>query len=297
MTRTGQPDLKIAIGIATVGRPEVLERVVGLLSRQTRPADAILVCSPDRSDLDRIETAFPHVRTVVGERGLPRQRNRLLKEASDADIILFIDDDFLLAPDYLQAIESVFVQHPDIAMVTGRVLADGIKGPGFSVEEGLGYLGAAAPSEGAALRDVYNGYGCNMAVRMRPVIQHSLRFDESLPLYGWLEDVDFSRAVAPFGRIVKSRDAAGVHLGVKSARQPGTRLGYSQVANPIYLMLKGTCSWPKGLMQIGRNLVANVYGTIRGETAVDRSGRLSGNARAISDLFRLRLNPSRILAM
>ena len=297
MSPAGASPLRIAIGIATAGRPDILERVVGLLDGQARPADAILVCSPDQGDIDRIAAAFPQVRAIQGERGLPRQRNRLLTEARDVDILLFIDDDFLLAPDYLVTLERIFAGHPDIAMITGRVVADGIKGPGMTIDEGLARLASAVPATGADLAEVYNGYGCNMAVRMDPVRRHRLRFDEALPLYGWLEDMDFSRSVAPYGRIMRARDAVGVHLGAKSGRQPGLRLGYSQIANPVHLMRKGTCSWQKGLAQIGRNLLANLYGSVRGEAGIDRPGRLAGNAAAIADLVRMRLSPSRILAM
>ena len=79
-----------------------------------------------------------------------------------------------------------------------------------------------------------------MSVRLDLARRHRLTFDEQLPLYGWLEDVDFSRRVAGYGRVVKVSAARGVHLGVKAARQRGVQLGYSQVANPVYLMRKGT---------------------------------------------------------
>ncbi len=175
------------------------------------------------------------------------------------------------------------------------MVADGIIGPGLTFEEARNRLSTAGKTSAARLSAVYNGYGCNMAVRLATVRDNALRFDEELPLYAWLEDVDFSRSIAPFGRIIRVESAKGVHLGVKSGRQRGVRLGYSQIANPCYLIAKGTCSWKKGLFHISRNFAANLYGTLRGEKAVDRRARLIGNLKAMLDLVALRLAPSRAL--
>uniref|UniRef100_UPI00195349D0 glycosyltransferase family 2 protein n=1 Tax=Escherichia coli TaxID=562 RepID=UPI00195349D0 len=67
------------------------------------------------------------------------------------------------------------------------------------------------------------GYGCNMTVRLSVIHAHGIRFDEDLPLYAWLEDVDLSRRMAPYGRIVGSATMRGVHLGSKRGRSSGIR--------------------------------------------------------------------------
>jgi hypothetical protein len=126
------------------------------------------------------------------------------------------------------------------------------------------------------------------------VIANGLIFDERLPLYGWLEDVDFSRQIARFGRIVSTEATRGVHLGVKLGRQPGVKLGYSQVANPLYLIGKGTMSPRRALLLIARNLAANTLRSLRAEPWVDRRGRLVGNCWAVLDLLTGRLDPRRI---
>jgi hypothetical protein len=118
-----------------------------------------------------------------------------------------------------------------------------------------------------------------------------------LPLYGWLEDVDFSRQLARFGRVVSTDATRGVHLGVKQGRQRGVKLGYSQVANPLYLIGKGTMSPRRALTLIARNLAANTVRSLRAEPWVDRRGRLIGNVRAMLDLVTGRLDPRRIQAL
>jgi GT2 family glycosyltransferase len=292
--------LRIAVGIATAGRAEMLRKTVLLVERQLRSADAIFICAPAASDVAGIAERFPAVRIIVGPRGLTRQRNVILEAAAkSADVLVFIDDDFLPGRAYLQETLAVFAGHPDVVMTTGHVVQDGILGPGLEFDNALAQLVAygEGPVRPEEIRDVYNGYGCNMALRLAAVSGNGVRFDEDLPLYGWLEDVDFSRRLAKYGRVVAVLAAKGIHLGVKSGRQSGIRLGYSQIANPYYLARKGSCSWRRGLYLVVRNVAANLFGLIHPEPYVDRVGRANGNLKALSDLVAGRLSPLRILSL
>lgn len=135
-----------------------------------------------------------------------------------------------------------------------------------------------------------------MAVRLAPMRAQGLRFDERLPLYGWQEDVDLSRRLAEFGDVVQIDAACGVHLGVKSGRGSGVRLGYSQVANPLYISGKRR-GYPfrRAVAHIARNLAMNVARATWPEPYVDRRGRLCGNLLALFDLTIGRMAPERIL--
>ena len=131
-----------------------------------------------------------------------------------------------------------------------------------------------------------------MATRLAPMRAHDIRFDERLPLYGWQEDVDFSRRLAAHGTVVRLDAATGVHLGTKSGRTAGIRLGYSQVANPIYLTRK-RCGYPvkRALEHIAKNMASNVVRSPWPEPFVDRVGRLRGNLLALRDLATGRARP------
>jgi GT2 family glycosyltransferase len=241
--RVHHPPLRIVVGIATSGRPLTLARVLERLRSQTRIADAVIVCGAAPADVSGIESGHPGLRCITSDRGLTIQRNAILRAGAAFDVVVFLDDDFVPCPGYLQAVERIFKSRPDVVVGTGHVVADGILGPGLAFEDALETLqqdGRVEPTK--EIEDVYNAYGCNMAIRIDVVHARGLEFDETLPLYGWLEDVDFSRSMAAHGRIVKISAARGVHLGVKSGRQSGRRLGYSQVSNPLYLVRKGTCS-------------------------------------------------------
>lgn len=293
------PGQHITVAIATAGRPGILAETIDHLANQTRRPDRVLVCParPEDVDAGRFSGAALECGVVTGARGLPSQRNALLVAAWSSDLVVFFDDDFLPENRFLERAEALFLGHADIVAATGNVLVDGILGPGISVADGKAHLDAAPPLEGERILDVHNVYGCNMAFRMAPVRALELRFDEALPLYGWLEDVDFSRRLAPAGRIVQASGLRGVHLGNKGGRSSGVRLGYSQVANPLYMVRKGTLARERAYKQIGRNLLANAVRTLRPEPWVDRRGRLAGNVRAAFDAIRGRLHPGRILDM
>ena len=280
--------LKIDIAIATAGRREVLAETISVLAQQSRIADELLICPAKDEDLDlKCLDLYPgKFRVCRGPVGLTSQRNALI-EASKADVLVFFDDDFLPSPDYVNEIESLFTAHPIVVVATGKVLADGITGPGLDYSEGMRILESAGRNtESSLLTVAYNGYGCNMSVRMEPIRKHNMRFDERLPLYGWLEDLDFSRQIASHGDIVRGARLRGVHLGTKrSGRSPGRRLGYSQVANPVYLARKGTMHWKRAVIQITRNLIANSIRSFSPEPWVDRRGRLSGNLQGIYDVM------------
>lgn len=293
-------NMRIAVAIATAGRRDVLTETVRVMMGQERRPDDFLICPAKPADADEaaLRQIVPGLKMIAGPVGLPHQRNALMA-ATDADIVMFFDDDFLPAPDFLAETVRLFVENPDMVMVTGKVLADGAPGAGLGMREGLDRLAAAGPNRAAdTLEPVYNGYGCNMAVRLEPVRRHGLAFDEKLPLYAWLEDVDFSRQLAPFGRIVKSGRLRGVHLGTKSGgRSPGRRLGYSQIANRVYIMRKGNMSLRGALEGSIENLASNLVKSAFPEPWTDRRGRLAGNLLALWDLVRGQLDPARILKL
>ena len=285
---------RLAVAIATLGRPETVRENLDALSRQTRPADIILlsVTGPDDvpADLD------DNVIVVEGSKGLCAQRNRALNALEGkADYIVFFDDDYVPSRYALEGMVSFFDTNPDIVGMTGYVLHDDIKGPGMSyanatkIVEEFDQQPRAKPR---VLKEVPDLYGCNMAYRTSAIGE--IRFDEALPFYGWLEDVDFSNRLTKEGRLVLTNAFAGVHCGVKSARSPGVRLGYSQIANPLYLVRKGSMGRPAAYTLMFRNLLANHVLTFRPEPWVDRWGRVKGNWLALRHLISGKLAPQYI---
>jgi len=298
--RNSQPDgkLRIAVGIATAGRRAVLSVALDLLARQSRPPDVLVVCPAVAEDLepgvvDRLP--FPTV-VRIGKRGLTAQRNTILAAAGDPDVIVFFDDDYFPQLNYLEEVERLFLGHADVVALTGRPMQDGANGPGVEAEIALRLISADVSTPATpVLVPTYGTYGCNMSFRMEPIRRHGILFDENLPLYGWQEDIDFSRQLAPFGRIMDANVLRGVHLGTKGGRTSGVRFGYSQIANPVYLIRKGTMSVGFAAPLMWRNVLANAGKSFRPEPWIDRRGRLWGNWLALWDLVTRRMAPQRIL--
>jgi GT2 family glycosyltransferase len=289
------PQIRLAVGLATRGRPLIVAETIANLQFQSRQPDSIVVAYADPADIGDAPQRFPQVCFVKSELGLTRQRNTILETLADEDLITFIDDDFYLHRDYLAITEQVFATQPEIMVATGKLLADGINGPGLTAAEAKAMLAVAVvPQYNGKLTAVFNAYGCNMSLRMGLIRTHKFRFDENLPLYGWYEDVDFSRQLAPHGGIVRVENAYGVHLGTKSGRQSGFKLGYSQVANPFYLARKRTVSWRYAVASMLSRSVKNLVKSATPEPFVDRRGRLCGNVQAWRELLSGTISPSRI---
>ena len=287
--------MNLAIGIATRGRPAILAEVLAELDRQARPPDSITVCHVTPDDVADLPQRFLGIRFITAPAGLPRQRNAIMDATPAADAILFIDDDFLAGPGWLAVLEAVLTAYPDCVVATGTVFADGAKGPGIGVDEARAILaGDSPPPDRLAVAPHFNGYGCNMAIRMAPVREHGLRFDEALPAYAWYEDIDFTRRLLPYGTILRLAGARGVHLGAKVGRQPGGKLGYSQVVNSIYLARKGSYPWSHALRSVGRHILANGARSLRPEPEVDRWGRFRGNLRGLWEIALGLAHPGRI---
>jgi GT2 family glycosyltransferase len=289
--------MHITIGIATRGRAAILAGVLRDLARQSLPADRILVCHVSADDIAGCE-AIAGVEFLTAPAGLPKQRNRILDEAAGSDVVLFLDDDFLCDTRFLAVLEAGFENHSDMVVATGTVIADGANAPGYDLAEGAALLaadpGAAAPLQ---VTEAFNGYGCNMAFRMAPVRAHNIRVDERLPLYAWYEDIDVTRRLGAYGKILRLAGARGVHLGSKSGRVPGLRLGYSQVVNPIYLAMKGSFPWSHAIPSAARHCLKNLLRAPFPEPWADRWGRFRGNMIGLWDVLRGRITPERILEL
>ena len=289
----------VYVAIATAGRREILTETLRIISEQAIPPDIVFVAPSSNEDYDQnsMSTVPLDIRIVKSEKGSCRQRNAILDTIKHlpTGIIVFLDDDFFLEKNYIKELKQVFSENRDVVLVTGHVLADGAVGPGISSTEARDLL-KHEPLTFSNLKPqiVYNGYGCNMSVRSDTISRFNIRFDEELPLYGWLEDVDFSRQLAPHGSLIKSYRIYGVHLGSKRGRSSGKRVGYSQIANPIYLQRKKTMSTKRAAIQISRNILANILKFPAPEPWVDRRGRIVGNLIALKDLFLGKCNPRNI---
>ncbi len=297
-TPTCEP-ARIAVVIATLGRPEEVACLLRHLATQSRPPDRLVLSVTKTSDAPEDAQNTFGAEIIMGSKGLCAQRNRGLDAVrDDCDIVIFFDDDYVPARSAISGIANAFAAFPDVAGLTGLLLADGIRSKGISAPEAEALIKAHEDEEDATgrlriLAELNGLYGCNMAYRTAAI--GDVRFDENLPLYGWQEDVDFASQLRPRGRLVRTDALVGVHKGVKGGRTTEARLGYSQIANPLYLQRKGTIEFAYAANLIMRNFLANHVKALAPEPWVDRRGRARGNWIAIKDLLLGRLFPLRAL--
>ena len=290
----------VAVVVATLGRPASAAALLMRLSQQTLLPIQVILSMESEADAPPI-TDYPfEVVRVFGPRGMTVQRNRGLDRlASGIGLVVFYDDDFVPSAFAIERMAEFFRRHPHVAGATGNVLVDGIGGPGLTPSEAVRIVDAYdetahVPDYSIACR-THGLYGCNMAYRLSMI--EGIRFDEDLPLYAWLEDLDFGGRITG-GWLVKTAAFAGVHCGEKRGREKsGRRLGYSQVVNPIYMARKGSLPWRIAVTSPMLLILKNILFMVRPEPWVDRWGRAVGNWIGILDLIAGRANPRRILSL
>jgi len=288
---------RIAVIVASIGRADEIGQLLAALARQILQPSHIVLSVVSQADLP--SALPPGVVVLMGQPGLTLQRNRGLEHVlGQCDAVVFYDDDFLPAKNALQGIAQFFESSPEIVGGSGLVLRDGVTGGGLNYEEALQivYDFEARPAPALRIGDKFFAYGCNMALRASAI--GNLRFDETLPLYGWQEDIDFASRIAAHGKFVHTNAFAGVHRGVNKARSPGRRLGYSQIVNPVYLVRKGTMDWRKAAIIMSKNLAANIVKSLKPEPLIDRRGRLKGNFLGLADIIlRRKSDPMAVLSI
>lgn len=289
-----KPRLRVAVAIATKGRPAATAWAVRLLARQTVRPDQVILSGSCEADIGQYDADGLQVDVLIGTVGSSVQRNRALDAlAPGIDIVIFFDDDFAPERHWIERCAEVFGAQAALAGLSGRTLRDGATGRPLAWDEAVALVDGAedAASQRGPLDPCTSLYGCNMACRVRSIA--GLRFDERLVLYGWLEDKDFSRRLARRGALVRCNWLVGVHLGMQGGRVSGRRFGYSQVVNAIYLHRKGVLSRTEALSNVLRALGMNCVKSVRPEAHLDRRGRLIGNVIGIADMCIGSVKPER----
>ena len=127
--------MKLSIVICTHNRRALLARALGFINSARRPADWTVdlvvianACSDDTmawlSDYDRI---FPDGLTLTFEDEPTPGKSHALNRALacvDADVVVFVDDDHRVAPEWLEAVTGAAEAHSDILCFCGRILPD-----------------------------------------------------------------------------------------------------------------------------------------------------------------------------
>ncbi len=113
------PTCAVIVCTYTMERRADLDACLDALERQRRTPDEVIVVVDHNPEL--LATVRTSVRTIpnAGPRGLSSARNTGLA-ATTADLVVFIDDDAVADPAWLEELLAPF-RHPDVAAVGGRI--------------------------------------------------------------------------------------------------------------------------------------------------------------------------------
>jgi len=225
-----------------------------------------VACAGDGSD-EAMDAEWLRREALVGEAtefvyldtepGLTRQRNIGAKRAS-GDVVLYMDDDMELDPDYVGAMLDAFGRRPEHGGGMGRLIETRAPRHGaVDVFRRLFMLtrpsshGRLQPSglpthvHGESVeRDVEILSGGTMAFRRW--VFSKIEFDERLTGYGYMEDVDFSYRASRLARLFYEPRAEAVHHSTPESPATAAARRRMYAINHHYLFFKNifaTCKW------------------------------------------------------
>lgn len=226
----------ISLIIPTYRREQILKDTLEEVIKQDYPHLEIIV-------VDQTETHDPAIQTYLENlvktnqikwfrldwASLPGARNYGVRHAQ-GEIILFIDDDVELPPNYIHAHASVYEENSQIGAVAGRVLdrmklADSEKINNSEFPYTIDILPPEAMDPGIAWyyidlvhttkpQEVISTRGCNMSFRREIFTKYNIWFDERFRGNAVREESDFCLRLRQTGyKIWYEPQAYLVHLG------------------------------------------------------------------------------------
>lgn len=244
--------LSLTVVIATLGRPEPLERALDSLeASELRPDEVLVVDGDENRGAEPVVTArsggLLALRHVPAPRGLTRQRNVGL-DAARGEVVLFLDDDARVRPDTLEKVLAAY-RETDVVGATGRVVepaSNRVGGKSSRVRvllRGRGRDGTFTATgyprrlvDESVTTDIEFMQGAFMSARTG--VAREVRFDERLAGYGLAEDEDFSCRLSRRGRIRYLGDAAVDHDNAGFHGKDRRAFGHQVVRNRRYLFEK-----------------------------------------------------------
>lgn len=201
----------ISIVISTYQRETLLRETIADALAQDYPNFEIIVVDQSRTPITNLDS---HVRVIPTQPPhLPRARNIGI-QAAHGDIIVFVDDDVALPPNFL-TMHAMGYADESVGGVAGRVILD----------PNPMRLLVAPPASGVDFDRAQSGTvpfarGCNMSFRRSALFQAGL-FDEHFSPIAWSEEEDICFGIRRLGFHIRFEPRAWlIH---RQAREGGMR--------------------------------------------------------------------------
>lgn len=185
--------LSVTVGIINYNGAGVLKETLDSVRKQDADIREVLLVDNGSTDesVKFVQERFPEVRLIRMEnRGPNPARNRILHEAG-TDLVLLMDSDIVLDPDYISRLEAVMRNRPDAGAVSGRICwhdhPDSLQYSGANIH----FAGAASRNRLMLPRPVEVGVvpGGASLIRRQTALEIG-GYDEDF-FFGW-EDGDFA---------------------------------------------------------------------------------------------------------
>ena len=170
--------MKTSVIIATHNRPDSMRRLVASLAPElaTGSREIIVAENGTPAPMQLALEGAPIKHLHETRAGKCRIQNRAIAQAG-GEILVFLDDDLVVAPGYLEAVEQFFDTHREFAAMKGRILA--AEDPEKKVGPMAPYLDLPIVDHGDEVIEVRGVLGANMAFRA-DVLKQVGPFDERL---------------------------------------------------------------------------------------------------------------------
>jgi GT2 family glycosyltransferase len=220
--------LTVSIIIPTIGRPDDLKRTLQSIVRQTTlPREVILVDASGSKEGEQTLTEIFRTTSIrrtflPTKRGSCFQRNKGGK-ASKGDILLFLDDDVELEPQYLAELRQAYENDSEVKGATGYIVNAEENNPLMLLYKKL-FLLSHNGGKGRLQASGYPGWnfkpdvlttveimsGCNFSLRRSLFADY--HFNEIFKGYSLMEDVELSYRLSRRFKLVQIPQARLQHF-------------------------------------------------------------------------------------
>jgi GT2 family glycosyltransferase len=248
--------VKLSIIIATHNRPESLGRLVTSLTPQLRAGvHELLIADNGTRNPSPLPDGAPVTAHIHDPRpGKCRAQNGALRRAR-GEIIVFLDDDLVVAGDYVEQVERFFSEHPEFAAMKGRIMP--AEDPKAKAGERWVYLDLPIVDHGDRVVEVRGVMGANMAFRAA-ALEAVGPFNERLGpgAGGHEEETEMSARLRAAGYRIGYAPRATAYHEVDPAR--ADRLRFIRIARE-----RGRCRMIHERHSTGEVALKNVVASVR----------------------------------
>ncbi len=267
------PKPSLAFVVATKDRPADLARMLESLTQQTRPPCEIVIVDASETPVGELACGFRELNVKYLRASHPSasaQRNTGIRAVdSGIDLVGFLDDDVVLAPDAFEVMSDFWAAGGDDLAGAGLNQMNPPR-TGFASwkrSRATAWLGLYAPEPGrvapSGWQTITATVNSNTRVDWLPTTAALWRrevfeehaFDEYFDRYSYLEDVDFSYAISRRRRLAVVAGARYWHYPASGGRVSNYEFGRVEVRNRLYFVRKHRLSVPRCYAGLGIRLV------------------------------------------